>query len=99
VLAAVVVAAGMAFGAFWSPALSLLADTAEELGLDHAYAFALVSLAWAPGAAVGAAAGGAVAEATADAVPYLALTGCCVATLAALARLRIAPRERRAATT
>jgi predicted MFS family arabinose efflux permease len=89
ILTGVVVAAGLAFGAFWSPALSFLADTSEALGLDHAYAFALVNLAWAPGAAVGAAAGGAVAHATVDAFPYLTLAGACLATLAALARLRV----------
>jgi MFS family permease len=91
-LTGVVIAAGLAFGTFWSPALSLLADTAEALGLDHAYGFALVNLAWAPGAAAGAAAGGAVAQATADAVPYLALAGTCLATFAALARLQVARR-------
>jgi MFS family permease len=91
ILSATVVAAAIAFGTFWSPALSFLADTAEELGLEHAYAFALVTLAWAPGAAVGAAVGGAVAEATTDAVPYLVLAVACVATFVLLGRLRPAP--------
>jgi len=90
-LSAAVVAAAIAFGTFWSPALSFLADTAEELGLEHAYAFALVTLAWAPGAAVGAAVGGTVAEATTDAVPYLVLAVACVATFVLLGRLRPAP--------
>ncbi|HZB23279.1 MAG TPA: MFS transporter [Gaiellaceae bacterium] len=85
-LAGFVIATACAAGAFWSPAMSLLADRAEETGLDYAYGFALINLAWAPGAAGGAAVGGAVARATADAVPYLALSALCVLTLAALWR-------------
>jgi hypothetical protein len=50
-----------------------------------------VNIAWAPGQAGGAAIGGALAAATSDAVPYLALTAICLATLFALARYREAP--------
>jgi MFS family permease len=85
-LAALVVVTACAAGAFWSPAMSLLADRAEEIGLDYAYGFALINLAWAPGAAGGAAIGGAVARATADAVPYLALSALCLLTLGVLWR-------------
>jgi MFS family permease len=85
-LAGFVIATACAAGAFWSPAMSLLADRAEETGLDYAYGFALINLAWAPGAASGAALGGAVARATADAVPYLTLSALCLLTLAALWR-------------
>lgn len=87
-LAAVAVLASVAFGAFWVPAMSLLTDAAERIGLDLAWAFALVNLAWAPGQALGAAAGAALARATTDAVPYLILSGACAATLVALARSR-----------
>jgi predicted MFS family arabinose efflux permease len=80
-LAAVVVVTICAAGTFWSPAMSMLADRAESMGLDHAYGFALVTLAWAPGAASGAALGGAVARATSDAVVYLAIAALCFATL------------------
>jgi MFS family permease len=86
VLAGAVVAAGMAFGIFWAPAMSMLADAAEAIGLDHAYAFALINLAWAPFAALGAAGSGAVAELTTDAVPFLLLAAACVATFALVAR-------------
>jgi hypothetical protein len=61
--------------------MSMLADRAETLGLDHAYGFALVNLAWAPGAAGGAALGGAAARATSDAVVYLTMAGLCFVTL------------------
>jgi MFS family permease len=89
-LAAFVVAAGLAFGTFWAPAMALLTDSAEAVGLDYAYGFALVNIAWAPGAFSGAAAGGAIADATADAVPYLTLAAACVLTLAAVSRARVA---------
>jgi MFS family permease len=88
VLAVVVVLASMAFGVFWTPAMSHLADLAERRGLDYAYGFALVNMAWAPGQAVGAALGGALARATSDAVPYLLLSGVCVLSLAALSPWR-----------
>jgi predicted MFS family arabinose efflux permease len=84
VLAALVVCAGLAFGAFYTPGMALLTHAAEQRGLDYGYAFALVNLAWAPGQTAGSALGGAVAEATADAVPYLALAAACLLTLAAL---------------
>jgi MFS family permease len=76
-LAGFVVAAGLAFGTFWAPAMALLADSAEAVGLEYAYGFALVNIAWAPGAFAGAAVGGAVADLTADAVPYLTLALAC----------------------
>jgi MFS family permease len=88
-LAAGVVVLSIAAGSFWSPAMSLLADRAEEIGLDYAYGFALITLAWAPAAAAGSAVGGAVARATSDAVVYLALSALCLGTLLTLAsRLR-----------
>jgi MFS family permease len=89
-LAAFVILAGMAFGVFWTPAMSHLTDLAERRGLDYAYGFALVSLAWAPGQAVGASGGGALARATSDAVPYLLLSGLCLLSLAAVSPWRSA---------
>ncbi len=84
VLAVVTVLAACAFGIFWAPAMSLLSDASERIGLDVAWGFALANLAWAPGQATGAAVGGTLARATADALPYLLLAGCCLATLAAV---------------
>jgi predicted MFS family arabinose efflux permease len=86
VLAALVILAGMAFGVFWTPAMSHLTDLAEHRGLDYAYGFALVNLAWAPGQALGASGGGALARATSDTVPYLILAAVCLLSLALLAR-------------
>ena len=62
-LAALVVVASMTFGSFWTPAMALLSDEAEARGLEYAYAFALINIAWAPGQALGAVGGGALAAA------------------------------------
>ena len=88
VLAACVVGAGLAFGSFWTPAMSLLSDAASDRGLDYGYAFALVNLAWAPGQAGGAWLSGGIAAVTSDVVPYLALATLCALTFAALWRSR-----------
>ena len=88
-LAVVVVAAGFSFGTFWTPAMSMITDEADTVGLDYGYAFALVNIAWAPGQAGGAAIGGAVASVTSDAVAYLGLSALCVVTL--LSMLRYSP--------
>jgi MFS family permease len=88
VLAALVVAAGLAFGSFWTPAMSLLADEAEQRGLNYAYAFAVMNLAWAPGQALGASGAGALAHLTSDTVPYLLLSATCVLTFGLLWRSR-----------
>jgi len=85
-LACVMVVAGFAFGSFWTPAMSMITDESEAVGLDYGYAFALVNIAWAPGQALGSALGGAAASVTSDAVPYLALSALCVATLLSLRR-------------
>jgi MFS family permease len=93
VLAGLVVAAGISYGTFWAPGMSLLADGAEAYGLDYAYSFALIGLAWAPGAAAGAAAGGAVAEATSDALPYLVLSAACLVTFFVVTRAAFVARQ------
>jgi MFS family permease len=80
------VAAGLSFGTFFTPGMTLLSNLAEERGLHFGYASALINIAWAPGQTIGALAGGALAYATRDAVPYLALAGICALTLLALWR-------------
>ena len=88
VLAIVIVAAGFAYGSFWTPAMSMVTDEAETFGLDYGYAFALINIAWAPGQAGGAALGGLLAAATSDAVPYLSLSALCLVTLWTIAGYR-----------
>ena len=80
------VACTIALGTFWAPAMSMASDEAEATGLDYAFGFALVNLAWAPAIVAGAAGGGALADATSDTVPYLTLSALCALTLAALWR-------------
>jgi MFS family permease len=93
VLASFVILAGMAFGVFWTPAMSHLTDLAERRGLDYAYGFALVNLAWAPGQALGASGGGALARETSDTVPYLILAGLCLLSLGLLQRAPARPSD------
>jgi MFS family permease len=87
-LAALVVGSGLCFGGFWVPGFALLTERSEARGLDYAYGFALMNLAWAPGQGGGAAVAGIVADATSDAVPYLSLSAICLATLAVVRRSR-----------
>jgi MFS family permease len=88
VLGALIVVSALAFGAFYTPGMTLLTHRAEECGLDYGYAFALVNLAWAPGQSAGSAVGGAIAQATSDAVPYLTLAAVALLTLAGLWQFR-----------
>ena len=90
VLAVLIVAAGLSFGTFFTPGMTLLSNLAESRGLRFGYSSALVNLAWAPGQTLGAAGGGALAHATRDAVPYLALAGICALTLLGLWRFHTA---------
>jgi MFS family permease len=87
-LAALVVLAGISFGSFWTPAMALLTDEAERRGLEYAYVFAIVNLAWAPGHTLGSSGSGALAHLTSDTVPYLLLAATCLLTFALLWRSR-----------
>jgi MFS family permease len=91
VLAVVIVAAAVSFGIFWTPAMSMLADSAEARHLDYGFAFALTNMAWAPGQLGGSALGGAIAGLAGDAVPYLCLAVICLASLALLDPRRLQP--------
>ena len=83
-LAVIAVFAALSFGISWSPAMSFISESAEQIGVDVAWGFALINLAWAPGQALGAFGGGALARATSDAVPYLLLCAACLVTLGAV---------------
>jgi MFS family permease len=84
ILAVLIVLSALAFGAFYTPGMTLLTHAAEDRGLDYAYAFALLNLAWAPGQSGGSAIGGAIAEASSDAVVYIGLSVVAVVSLVAL---------------
>jgi MFS family permease len=83
-----IVLAGGAYGALFTPAFALIAEGAEQSRLAQGMAFGLMNAAWAVGALVGPAAGGAVAEASGDVVPYLVSATLCATALAAVRRAR-----------
>jgi len=80
--------AGVAYGAFYTPGLSVLSHTAEHIGLAQGLVFGLMNLAWAAGNSVGPLAGGALADAVGNALPYLLGAGVCALTLVAARRLQ-----------
>jgi predicted MFS family arabinose efflux permease len=87
-LIALVMLAAPSIGMLWAPAMALLSDGAEALGIAQGFAFALSNLGWSIGQTAGSAASARVADATSDTVPYLLLSALCVLTLAVLARAR-----------
>ena len=86
--APLVILAGGAYGALFTPAFALIAEGAERSLLAQGMAFGLMNAAWATGEIVGPAAGGAVAAATGDVVPFLVSAGLCATALAAVRRAR-----------
>ena len=86
--APLIVLAGGAYGALFTPAFALIAEGAERTGLPQGMAFGLMNAAWAMGALIGPVAGGAVAVATGDVVPFLVSAGFCATALAAVRRAR-----------
>jgi MFS family permease len=81
VLVPVLIASGIIFGAFWAPAMALLADGAERMGLAQGLAFGLMNAAWGGGNALGPPLGGALADAAGDALPYGLAAAVCAGTL------------------
>jgi MFS family permease len=84
VVVPILIASGITFGAFWAPAMALLSDAADRIGLAQGLAFGLMNVAWGAGNALGPAIGGAIADAAGDAVPFLIMAAFCLATLVSL---------------
>ena len=82
-----VVVSGL-LGLAWLPAMALLTDGADRIGLDHGYAFAFFNLGWSAGFATGAAGGGTLAQASGDALPYMAVAAAYAVTALAAVRWR-----------
>jgi prepilin-type processing-associated H-X9-DG protein len=74
----------MALGTFWAPAMAMLSEASEAVGLEQGLAFALANMAWAGGHVIGGAGGARVADATSDAVPYGLMAATCAITLVAV---------------
>ena len=81
-VAALVIAAGIAYGSFFTPGMALVSDSAERKGIAQGLAFGVMNLGWALGAVIGPAAGGALAQSAGDTFPYVLLAVICVGTLA-----------------
>ncbi len=74
------VLAGLAYGALFTPSFSLVAEGAERAGLAQGMAFGLMNASWAVGAMAGPAVAGAIASATGDTAPFvIAAAGCALA--------------------
>jgi MFS family permease len=88
VTAGVIVAAAMSYSLFWSPAIALIMDRSERLGLGTTMSLGLVNLAFAPGALVGSVLAGALGEAFGDLIPFVLVAALALATLPLLGWLR-----------
>ncbi len=86
VIAPLVVAAAIAFGSFWAPAMALLSDGAERIGLVQGLGFGLMNAAWGGGNSLGPTLGGALADAAGDALPFALMALFCGLTLYAITR-------------
>jgi len=92
-IAVLVCAAGLSFGALYTPGMSLTSHRAESAGLAQGLAFGLMNSAWALGEMTGPSLGGALADSFGDAVPYLCGSTLCALTL--LATYRVAAQKAR----
>jgi MFS family permease len=90
-LAVPVVLVCVSSGIVNTPAMTLLSDGVEEVGLDYGLGFAIVNLVWGGGQVVGAVGSGALAATTSDTAAYLLLAAICTTTLLMVARLRDRP--------
>jgi MFS family permease len=88
VIVPLLVAASIVFGAFWAPAMALLSDGAERIGLAQGLAFGLMNAAWGGGNSLGPALGGALADAAGDALPFALMALLCALTFVGLIRGR-----------
>jgi MFS family permease len=86
-VAALVLLAGLAYGGYYTPGMTLLTDAAERRGISAALAFGAMNGAWAAGNVIGPAVGGWLAELASDALPYLLLAAICLVSLAATWRV------------
>jgi MFS family permease len=88
VIVPLVVASAIAFGSFWAPAMALLSDGAERIGLAQGLGFGLMNAAWGAGNSLGPALGGTLADVGGDAFPYALMAALSGLTLVALTRGR-----------
>ncbi len=94
-IVALVLAAAFGFGAMYSPAMALVADRADAVGLPYGLGFGLMNTFWALGLLVGPIMAGVISEKHGDQLPYLIGGTLTLATLLATTY----PVRRRLATT
>jgi MFS family permease len=78
-LGVLIVVGSPVIGLLWAPAMSMLSDGAEGVGLEQGLAFGLMNLTWATGQSLGDVGGARLGEAAGDEVAYLLLSAVCVA--------------------
>lgn len=83
-LSVFIVLSGLAVGIFWAPAMAMLSEGWEAMGLTHGLGFALMNFAWGPGNVVGAAVGGGLAELAGNTVAYSVIAALCIVTFFAI---------------
>ena len=81
-VAALVLVAGISYGAFYTPGMTLLTDAAEDRNIAPGLAFGAMNGAWAAGNVFGPSLGGWLADVAGDSLPYILLAGLCTGTLA-----------------
>lgn len=89
-LAVVIVLGSPVIGLLWAPAMAMLSDGADHVGLEQGLAFGLMNLTWATGQAMGDIGGARLGEAAGDEVAYLALSAICLAAFLILRMSRLA---------
>jgi DHA1 family multidrug resistance protein-like MFS transporter len=85
------IALGGPLTAYTIPAMSVITDAAERVGVPLVMATTLLNLAWATGETIGAPAAANIAQVTSDAVPLLLLSAIMVVTLGPVIRARLTP--------
>src|SRR4051794_90426 len=83
-LALVIILGSPVIGLLWAPAMAMLSDGADQVGLEQGLAFGLMNLTWATGQSIGDIGGARLGEAAGDEVAYLLLAALCVACFAVL---------------
>jgi len=83
-LALLIVVGSPMIGLLWAPAMAMLSDGADAVGLEQGLAFGLMNLTWASGQTLGDVGGSRLGEAAGDEVAYLVLSAICLAAFALL---------------
>lgn len=77
-LALVIIVGSPVIGLLWTPAMAMLSDGADHVGLEQGLAFGLMNLTWATGQSLGDIGGSHLGEAAGDEVAYLVLSAICL---------------------